>query len=75
VFTDIPTNLVWQSDTASDTDGVKATIATPATPDPDSDWQKSPYANLIRYKTSDTYFARVRIKGKLIRRTLKTKSI
>jgi hypothetical protein len=51
---------------------VKATVSPP---DPDPIWQKTPYANLIRYKTSGTYFARVRIKGKLIRRTLKTKSL
>ena len=35
-------------------------------------WQKTPYANLIRYKPSKTYFARIRIGGKLIRRSLKT---
>jgi integrase len=45
------------------------------TPDPsesDSDWQKTPYANLIRYRPSQSYFARLRVKGKLIRRSLKT---
>ena len=41
----------------------------------DSDWQKTPFANLIRYKPSQTYFARFRVKGKLIRRSLKTQSI
>ena len=35
-------------------------------------WQKTPYANLIRYKPSKTYFARIRIGGKLIRQSLKT---
>ena len=35
-------------------------------------WQKTQYANLIRYKPSGVYFARVRVKGKLIRKTLKT---
>ena len=35
-------------------------------------WQKTQYANLIRYKPSKKYFARIRIGGKLIRRTLKT---
>ncbi len=39
----------------------------------ESEWQKTPYANLIRYKSSKVYFARVRIRGKLIRRALKTK--
>jgi integrase len=41
-------------------------------PDNESVWQKTPFANLIRYKPSQTYFARLRIKGKLIRRSLKT---
>ena len=39
----------------------------------DSLWQKTQYANLVRYKPSKTYFARICIGGKLIRRTLKTK--
>ena len=39
----------------------------------DSLWQKTQYANLVRYKPSKTYFARIRINGKLIRRKLKTK--
>ena len=43
--------------------------------DLESDWQKTPYANLIRYIPSGTYFARLRVKGKLIRRTLKTKTL
>jgi hypothetical protein len=43
--------------------------------EPDSVWQKTPYANLLRYTPSQVYFARVRIKGKLIRRSLKTDSI
>jgi hypothetical protein len=38
----------------------------------DSIWQKTPYANLIRYEPSGTYFARLRVSGKLIRRSLKT---
>jgi integrase len=37
-----------------------------------SDWVKAPVANLIRYKSSGAYFARVRVKGKLFRQTLKT---
>jgi hypothetical protein len=40
-----------------------------------SDWQKTPYANLIRYEPSGVYFARLRVKGKLIRRSLKTDQI
>jgi integrase len=39
----------------------------------DSHWQKTQYANLVRYKASKAYFARIRIRGKLIRRSLKTK--
>jgi integrase len=38
-------------------------------------WQKTPYANLIRYIPSRTYFARIRIRGKLIVKSLKTDSI
>jgi integrase len=41
----------------------------------DSEWQKTPYANLVRYKSSGIYFARFRVKGKLIRRSLKTSQI
>ncbi len=36
------------------------------------DWQKTQYANLVRYVPSGTYYARLRVKGKLIRRSLKT---
>ncbi|MGA9778865.1 MAG: hypothetical protein WBS33_11405, partial [Verrucomicrobiia bacterium] len=43
--------------------------------DDDSVWQKTSYANLIRYVPSGTYFARLRVKGKLIRRSLKTKTL
>ena len=39
----------------------------------DSPWQKTQYANLVRYRSSGTYFARIRLGGKLIRRSLKTK--
>jgi len=38
-------------------------------------WQKTPYTNLLHYKSSQIYFARLRVKGKLIRRSLKTNSI
>jgi integrase len=37
-----------------------------------SDWQKTQYANLIRYVPSGTYYARIRIRGKLLRRSLNT---
>jgi integrase len=35
-------------------------------------WQKTSYANLVRYNPSGTYFCRVRVRGKLIRKSLKT---
>jgi len=35
-------------------------------------WQKTQYSNLIRYVPSGTFFARFRIRGKLVRKTLKT---
>ena len=38
----------------------------------DADWVKTPYPNLLRYKPSGTYFGRVRVNGKLIRRSLDT---
>ena len=41
--------------------------------DRESLWQKTPYANLVRYSTSRKYFARIRVGGKLIRQSLKTK--
>jgi hypothetical protein len=44
-------------------------------PEKDSVWQKTPFVNLVRYKPSQVYFARFRIKGKLIRRSLKTTHI
>ena len=36
------------------------------------EWAKTPVANLVRYKSSGIYFARVRIRGKLFRQSLKT---
>jgi hypothetical protein len=36
-------------------------------------WLKTPCANLIRYQPSGKYFARLRVGGKLIVRSLKTK--
>jgi len=43
--------------------------------EPKRPWQKTPYANLIRYVPSRTYFARIRIQGKLIVKSLQTDSI
>ncbi len=36
------------------------------------EWQKTQYSNLIRYVPSGTYYSRVRVVGKLIRKSLKT---
>ena len=38
-------------------------------------WLKTPFANLIRYVPSGIYFSRIRVRGKLIRRSLKTTSL
>lgn len=38
-------------------------------------WQKTHYANLVRYVPSGAYFARMRVKGKLIRKSLKTDTL
>ena len=35
-------------------------------------WQKKQYSNLLRYVPSGTYFARIRVGGKLIRRSLES---
>src|SRR5438552_6245797 len=35
-------------------------------------WRKTSYANLIRYDPSGNYFCRIRVRGKLIRKSLKT---
>ena len=35
-------------------------------------WQKTQFSNSIRYTPSGTYFARLRVNGKLIRKALKT---
>jgi integrase len=40
-----------------------------------SPWKKTHYANIVQYRPSKTYFARIRINGKLIRRKLKTTSL
>lgn len=42
---------------------------------PDKLWQKTSYSNLIRYVPSGRYFARIRVKGKLIVRSLKTDTL
>ena len=44
-------------------------------PNSESLWQKTPFANLVRYVPSGIYFSRIRVRGKLIRRSLKTTKI
>ena len=56
-------NLILRSDTARMKKPKKGE---------DSLWQKTQFANLVRYKPSKAYFARIRINGKLIRRKLAT---
>ena len=41
----------------------------------DPNWAKTQYANLIRYVPSGVYFVRIRVGGKLIRKSLKTNRI
>ena len=38
-------------------------------------WLKTQYANLIRYVPSGGYYARIRTRGKLVVKSLKTKTI
>jgi integrase len=55
-----------------DTALVKESISEPKS---DSLWQKTQFSNLIRYVPSGKYYARVRIRGKLIVKSLKTDRI
>jgi hypothetical protein len=41
----------------------------------DSRWQKTPVANLVRHAQSGNYCARIRVRGKLIWKSLKTDRI
>ena len=41
----------------------------------DGPWSKTPVPNLVRYRASGTFFARIRVGGKLIRKSLKTKTL
>jgi integrase len=59
-------DLILRSDTAPMSERKK---------EQNSLWQKTPYANLVRYKPSKAFFARIRINGKLIRRKLKATSL
>ena len=59
-------NLIPQSDTAP----VKEKQCQPASAK--SPWQKTGFANIVRYVPSGVYFARLKVGGKLIRRSLQT---
>jgi hypothetical protein len=41
-------------------------------PDSESLWTKAPVANLVRYESSGIYFARAKVRGKLVRKSLDT---
>jgi hypothetical protein len=41
----------------------------------DPRWQKTPVANLVRHVQSGNYYARIRVRGKLIWKSLKTDRI
>jgi len=41
-------------------------------PQPKSLWTKAPVANMVRYEPSGIYFARAKVRGKLIRKSLDT---
>jgi|SRR5665213_249749 len=51
---------------------MKMTNTASVTADSDKEWQKTQFSNLIRYVPSGNYFARIRVRGKLIRKSLKT---
>jgi len=57
------TDLIPQCDTVSMKAGNSKTK---------SPWTKAPVANLVRYEPSGIYFARAKVRGKLIRKTLET---
>jgi len=61
-------NLILQFDTACMKTNQTAQMAAK----PGKVWQPTQYSNLIRYVPSGTFFARLRVAGKLIRRSLKT---
>jgi integrase len=51
---------------------MKPDAAPPKAAEPDKVWQPTQYSNLIRYVPSGTFFARLRVGGNLIRKSLKT---
>jgi hypothetical protein len=53
---------------------LKSTAEQPEPPEEkDSPWETTTVANLVRWKASKVYFARLKVNGKLIRKSLKTK--
>jgi hypothetical protein len=46
-----------------------------STDKPEPRWQKTPVANLMRHLQSGNYYARIRVRGKLIWKSLKTDRI
>jgi len=50
-------------------------MKTSSSNDKDSRWQKTPVANLVRHVQSGNYYARIRVRGKLIWKSLKTDRI
>ena len=63
--------LILQSDTGC----IKTKKTKLAPPAAQGEWQKTPFSNLVRYVPSGAYFARIRVGGKLIRQSLKTKPL
>lgn len=51
---------------------MKETQAESTTANPGKEWQKTQFANLVRYIPSGMFFARIRVAGKLIRKSLRT---
>jgi hypothetical protein len=60
-------NMILPSDTVR-VDASQSQQTT-ETAESQSEWVKTPVANLLRYKPSGIYFVRVRIRGKLFRQT------
>ncbi len=51
---------------------MKTAVARPSKAKPDKVWQPTQYSNLIRFVSSGTFFARLRVGGNLIRKSLRT---
>jgi hypothetical protein len=54
---------------------MKTASAISVTADSGKEWQKTQLSNLISYVSSGNYFARIRVRGKLIRKSLKTDAL